>query len=235
MEMSFVEREDVMDVNERILISIVETLYPNKKIQEKPFPRISYKEAMEKYGTDRPDFRKDKNDPDLLAFGWVIDFPFFEKVKASDNKQTQGEWTFTHNPFSRPIPEHMEWLMKKENLDKITTSQYDVILNGYELGGGSIRNHQDEALQKVFEILGYEKESIEADFGHMLQAFKSGTPPHGGIAWGLDRLVMLLQNEQNIREVMAFPKTGEGKDLMMNAPSEISEKQLRELHIKVRG
>jgi len=235
MEMSFVEREDVMDVNERILISIVETLYPNKKIQEKPFPKISYKEAMEKYGTDRPDFRKDKNDPDLLAFGWVIDFPFFEKVKASDNKQTQGEWTFTHNPFSRPIPEHMEWLMKKENLDKITTSQYDVILNGYELGGGSIRNHQDEALQKVFEILGYEKESIEADFGHMLQAFKSGTPPHGGIAWGLDRLVMLLQNEQNIREVMAFPKTGEGKDLMMNAPSEISEKQLRELHIKVRG
>jgi aspartyl-tRNA synthetase len=102
------------------------------------------------------------------------------------------------------------------------------------LGGGSIRNHQDEALQKVFEILGYEKESIESDFGHMLQAFKSGTPPHGGIAWGLDRLVMLLQDEPNIREVMAFPKTGEGKDLMMNAPSEISEKQLRELHIKIR-
>ena len=234
MEMSFVEREDVMDVNERILISIVEALYPNKKIQEKPFPRISYKEAMEKYSTDRPDFRKDKNDPDLLAFGWVIDFPFFEKTKASDNKQTKGDWTFTHNPFSRPIPEHMEWLMKKENLGEIITSQYDVVLNGYELGGGSIRNHKDEALQKVFEIIGYEKESIESDFGHMLSAFKSGTPPHGGIAWGLDRLIMLLQNEPNIREVMAFPKTGEGKDLMMNAPAQISEKQLRELHIKIR-
>ena len=124
--------------------------------------------------------------------------------------------------------------MKKEKLGEIITSQYDVILNGYELGGGSIRNHQDEALQKVFEILGYEKESIESDFGHMLQAFKSGTPPHGGIAWGLDRLVMLLQNEPNIREVMAFPKTGEGKDLMMDAPSEITEKQLKELGLEIK-
>jgi len=234
MEMSFVEREDVMAINEKILISIVETLYPNKKIQEIPFPRISYKEAMEKYGIDRPDLRKDKNDPDLLAFCWVIDFPFFEKTNKSDNKQSKGDWTFTHNPFSRPIPEHMDWLMKKENLGEIITSQYDVVMNGYELGGGSIRNHQNEALQKVFEILGYEKESIESDFGHMLQAFKSGTPPHGGIAWGLDRIVMLLQNEPNIREVIPFAKTGEGKDPMMDSPTEITEVQLRELHIKVR-
>lgn len=234
MEMSFAEREDVMAVNETLLIKIVETLYPDKKIQEKPFPRISYKEAMEKYGSDRPDLRKDKNDPDLLAFCWVIDFPFFEKTNKSDNKQAQGEWTFTHNPFSRPMPEHMEHLMNKENVGDIITSQYDIILNGYEIGGGSIRNHQYEALQKVFEILGYEKESIENNFGHMLQAFKLGTPPHGGIAWGLDRLVMLLQNEPNIREVIAFPKTGEGKDFMMDSPSTISEKQLRELHIKIR-
>lgn len=234
MEMSFVQREDVMEINEKVLTAIVERLYPNKKIQEKPFPRISYKEAMEKYGTDRPDLRKNKNDPDLLAFCWVIDFPFFEKVSSSSNKQTQGEWTFTHNPFSRPIPEHMEWLMKKEKIGNIITSQYDVVLNGYEIGGGSIRNHEYEALQKVFEILGYNIKTIESDFGHMLQAFKLGTPPHGGIAWGLDRIVMLLQNEPNIREVIAFPKTGEGKDFMMNSPSEISEKQLRELHIKVR-
>lgn len=234
MEMSFVEREDVMAINEKILISIVEKLYPNKKIQEKPFPKISYKEAMEKYGNDRPDLRKDKNDPDLLAFCWVIDFPFFEKTGKSDNKQTQGEWTFTHNPFSRPIPEHMDWLLKNENIGDIITSQYDIILNGNEIGGGSIRNHQYEALQKVFEILGYGIESIEEDFGHMLSAFKLGTPPHGGIAWGLDRLVMLLQNEPNIRETIAFPKTGEGKDFMMNSPAPISEKQLRELHIKIR-
>jgi len=231
MEMSFVEREDVMEVNEKILTSIVENLYPNKKIQAKPFPRISYKEAMEKYKTDRPDLRTDKNDPNLLAFCWVIDFPFFEKTKSSDNKQTQGDWTFTHNPFSRPIPEHMDYLMKKENIGDIVTSQYDIVLNGYEIGGGSIRNHQYEALQKVFEILGYDISTIESDFGHMLSAFKLGTPPHGGIAWGLDRLVMLLQDEPNIREVIAFPKTGESKDLMMNSPSEISEKQLKELSL----
>lgn len=233
MEMSFVEREDVMQTNEKLLIGIIQKLYPTKKIQEIPFPRISYGEAMEKYKTDRPDIRKDKEDPNLLSFCWVVDFPFFEKTKISDNKQAQGEWTFTHNPFSRPIKEHMEHLMKKENVGEIITSQYDIVLNGYEIGGGSIRNHECEALQKVFEILGYEKESIEKDFGHMLQAFRLGTPPHGGIAWGLDRLVMLLQDEPNIREVIAFPKTGEGRDPMMISPSNISEKQLKELNIKV--
>jgi aspartyl-tRNA synthetase len=234
LEMSFVEREDVMQINENLLIEIIEKLYPDKKIQEKPFPRIPYKEALEKYATDRPDLRKDKEDPNLLAFCWIVDFPFFEKVSSSGNKQTQGEWTFTHNPFSRPIPEHMEHLMKGEEIGEITTSQYDVVLNGYEIGGGSIRNHQYEALQKVFEILGYEKDSIESDFGHMLRAFRLGTPPHGGIAWGLDRLTMLLQNEPNIREVIAFPKTGEGKDFMMNSPSLISEKQLKELGLEIK-
>jgi aspartyl-tRNA synthetase len=233
LEMSFVEREEVMAINEAMLIGIVQTLYPEKKIQEIPFPRITYKEAMEKYGNDRPDFRKDKEDKDLLAFGWVIDFPFFERTDKSDNPQAEGEWTFTHNPFSRPKNEHMENLLAKKDLANILTSQYDVILNGYEIGGGSIRNHEYEALQKVFEILGHKIEDIEKNFGHMLHAFKTGTPPHGGIAWGLDRLVMLLQNEANIREVMAFPKTGEGKDMMMDSPSEVSEKQLKELGIKL--
>jgi aspartyl-tRNA synthetase len=104
-------------------------------------------------------------------------------------------------------------------------------LNGFEIGGGSIRNHSYEALSKVFELLGHSIETIESDFGHMLQAFKIGTPPHGGIAWGFDRLMMLLLNENNIREVMAFPKTGEGRDPMMNAPAPISDKQVEELHI----
>jgi aspartyl-tRNA synthetase len=233
LEMSFVEREDVMQVNEKLLIEIVETLYPHKKIQEKPFPRITYKEAMEKYGTDRPDVRNDKEDKDLLAFCWVIDFPFFERTDKSDNAQTEGQWTFTHNPFSRPQQDHMSMLMEKKNIGDILTSQYDIVLNGSEIGGGSIRNHEYEALQKVFEILGHKAEDIEKNFGHMLHAFKTGTPPHGGIAWGLDRFVMLLQNEPNIREVIAFPKTGEGKDLMMNSPSVISDKQLKELGIKL--
>ncbi len=225
MELSFVAREDVMELNEKLLIDLITKLYPEKKIQQVPFPRLTYAEAMEKYKSDKPDLREDKNDPNLLAFCWVIDFPFFEKTDT-------GAWTFTHNPFSRPKPEHVEWLMNKENIGEILTTQYDVALNGFEIGGGSIRNHDPKALEKVFEIMGHSMEGIKANFGHMLSAFSLGTPPHGGIAWGLDRLVMLLQNEPNIREVIPFAKTGEGKDPMMDSPSEISDDQLLELNIK---
>ena len=231
MELSFVDREDVMNINEKLLIEVVQTFFPEKKIQQIPFPRISYKEAMEKYGNDRPDIREDKNDPNLLAFCWVVDFPFFEATEKSDNPDATGAWTYTHNPFSRPIPEHMDNLMQKKDIGSILTTQYDICLNGYEIGGGSIRNHTYDALMKVFEILGHDGDAIECDFGHMIHAFKTGTPPHGGIAWGFDRLMMLLLDEPNIREVMAFPKTGEGKDPMMQAPSEVSSKQLDELNI----
>lgn len=226
LEMSFVDREDVMEVNEKLLIELVKNLYPGKKIQEIPFPRLSYREAIEKYNSDRPDLRKDKNDPELLAFCWVIDFPFFEKDK-------EDKWTFTHNPFSAPIPEHADDLMDKKNINKILTTQYDVVVNGWEIGGGSIRNHKPEALEKVFEIIGFEKERIKENFGHMLKALSCGAPPHGGIAWGLDRLVSVLQNEPNIREVIAFPKTGDARDLMMESPSELDKKQLKELHLKI--
>ena len=227
MEMSFVEQEDVMRLNEELLIELVQTLFPEKKIQEIPFPRISYQDAMQTYGTDRPDMRHDKNDPDLLAFCWVVDFPFFEKTD-------QGTWTFTHNPFSAPKPEHMSWLMEKKNIPNILTTQYDIAMNGLEIGGGSIRNHQAEALQKVFEIMGYAEDRIRANFGHMLAALGSGAPPHGGIAWGLDRFVSLMQNEPNIREVIAFPKTGDGRDPMMQSPSQIEQKQLEELGIEIK-
>jgi aspartyl-tRNA synthetase len=225
IEMSFVEREDVIELNEKLLIDIVTKLYPEKKIQETPFPRLSYKEAMEKYGTDRLDLRMDKNDPNLLAFCWVIDFPFFEKTE-------DGGWTFTHNPFSAPKPEHMKDLMEKKNIGEILTTQYDVALNGFEIGGGSIRNHNPEALKAVFQIMGFEDERIQANFGHMLEALGFGAPPHGGIAWGLDRFVTIINNEPNIREVIAFPKTGDGRDLMMDSPSPATPKQLKELHIK---
>src|SRR3989344_8683425 len=147
LEMSFVNREDVMALNEKLLIDIMQNLYPNKKIQEVPFPRITYKEAMEKYGTDRPDIRTNKEDKEMLAFCWVIDFPFFERTDKSDNPQPEGEWTFTHNPFSRPKNEHMQNLMESKSIGEILTTQYDIILNGYEIGGGSIRNHEANALK----------------------------------------------------------------------------------------
>jgi aspartyl-tRNA synthetase len=225
MEMSFVTQEDVMAINEELLITIVKALYPTKKIQQIPFPRITYKEAMEKYGVDRPDIREDKNDPDLLAFCWVIDFPFFEK-------NDEGGWTFTHNPFSAPQPKYADDLKGQKNVADILAAQYDIVLNGFEIGGGSIRNHRPEDLKTVFEIMGFTPERIEKNFGHMLTALGSGTPPHGGIAWGMERLLALLQGETSIREVMAFPKTGDARDLMMESPSALEPKQLKELHIK---
>jgi aspartyl-tRNA synthetase len=226
LEMSFVSQEDVMDLTERLLILIVQNLFPNKKIQEMPFPRITYKDAMAQYKSDRPDMRKDKNDKDTLAFCWVVDFPFFEKTE-------EGGWTFTHNPFSAAKSEFDADLINQKNIGDILTTQYDIVLNGFEIGGGSLRNHRPEALEKVFEIMGYKKEVIQEKFGHMMEAFKYGAPPHGGIAWGLDRVLTLLLGEPNIREVIAFPKTGDGRDFMMQAPSEVDSKQLKELHIEI--
>jgi aspartyl-tRNA synthetase len=227
MEMSFTEQEEVMKVNEEMIVKMVQEVYPEKRIQEIPFPRISYAEAMEKYGNDRPDIRENKEDENLLAFCWVVDFPFFEKTD-------KGSWTFTHNPFSAPVPEDMNKLMEKSEIESITAAQYDIVLNGFEIGGGGIRNHNPEALKKTFEIMGYSEERIQNNFNHMLKALGSGTPPHGGLAFGFDRLVMILQNEPNIREVIAFAKTGEGRDLMMESPADISDEQLDELSIRVK-
>ncbi|MEY4731084.1 MAG: hypothetical protein RL681_30 [Candidatus Parcubacteria bacterium] len=239
MEMSFVEREDVMALNEALLIALVEKLYPEKTIQEKPFPRLTYKEAMERYKTDRPDMRTDKNDPNLLAFCWVIDFPFFERVEGPVHPEAAAEglpqWTFTHNPFSAPKPEYADDLLAGKNIPDILTTQYDIALNGFEIGGGSIRNHRPEALKAVFSIMGFTDERIEKNFGHMLQALSFGAPPHGGIAWGLDRLVAILQNEPNIREVIAFAKTGDGRDPMMGSPASVDKKQLDELGLAIKN
>jgi len=226
LEMSFVEQEDVISLIERLFITLVKNLYPNKKIQKIPFPRLSYKEAMEKYNSDKPDIRKDKLNPNLLAFCWVVDFPFFKK---DDN----GGWTFTHNPFSAAKLEFGKDLLSKKNIGDILAAQYDIVLNGSEIGGGSIRNHKPKAIEAVFEIMGYKKEEIKEKFGHMIEAFIYGVPPHGGIASGIDRIISILHQEPNIREVVAFPKTGDGRDLMMGAPAEVEKKQLKELNIKV--
>ncbi len=232
LEMSFPSEEEIRELMETLLIKIVTDLYPEKRIQAIPFPQIIDKEDIDKYGIDRPDIRENKEDPNLLAFCWVVDFPMFEKT-GDTNADGSTKWTFTHNPFSGCKKEWEDSVLKKENLAEIIASQYDIVLNGFEIGGGSIRNHKPELLKKVFEILGYKDEEIEEKFGHMLKAFSLGTPPHGGIAWGMDRLLMLLQNEASIREVIAFPKTGEGKDFMMEAPSKASPEQLLELGISV--
>ena len=223
LEMSFVEQKDVMELITEMLKNLVQSIYPEKKINKVSFAPMTYEIAMKKYGTDRPDLRENKNDLRELAFCWVVDFPFFEKI---DN----GKWTFTHNPFSSPKSEYIDDLLNKKNIGEILTTQYDIVLNGWEIGGGSIRSHKSEWLRAILNIIGYKN---SREFEHIFEALDSGAPPHGGIALGLDRLIMILENEPNIREVIAFPKTGDGRDLMMDAPAEVEEKQLKELHVKV--
>lgn len=225
IEMSFVTEEDILNLVEEMIIAMIKSICPEKKITQIPFPRIPYDEAMTKFGSDKPDLRKDKNDPNELAFCFIVDFPLFE---WSD---TENTLVSKHNPFTMPKEKDIPLLDSAP--EKVYAQQYDFICNGFELAGGAIRIHEADLQRKIFKILGLNDEQIEEKFGHMLTAFDFGAPPHGGIAPGIDRLVMILTNEPNIREVIAFPKTGDGRDLMMGAPSEIDPKQMKELGIKI--
>jgi aspartyl-tRNA synthetase len=358
LEMSFVDEDDVLNLLEELFTSMVQTIKPEKQML-KPFPRFSYAEAMERYGTDKPDLRfgmeiRDLSDivaesgfavfnsaiadggrvkgicapkcadytrrqleelnkraqelgagglvtislgssagsleeltldmvrsaaakfltldqikemagcleasmgdlllvvagdnnlvntvlgelrremgyrlglaePDLLSFAFIVDFPLLELDKKT------GRWTSTHHPFTAPKDEDVPLLDTAP--ERVRSKAYDITCNGSELSSGSIRIHTSELQKRILRLLGYSDDAIEERFGHLLEAFDNGAPPHGGIAPGIDRIVMLLADEENIREVVAFPKNQSAADLTFNAPSPVTEEQLAELHIRLR-
>jgi aspartyl-tRNA synthetase len=349
LEMSFVERDDVMNLIEEMMTELVAEVVPHKRLQASPWPRLTYDEVMARFGKDNPDIRfgmelhdisdlvessgfrifesvvaeggsvrgikasglggysrsqideltgfvgdhgakglayialtsegeqrssfakylpeetveailerfeaeegdlllfvagkneivfeslgllremladrLDLRDPDVLGFCWVVDFPF-----ATWNEETRS-WDPSHHLFTSPKPEDIPLL--ESDPGKARGEQYDMVLNGYEVGGGSIRIHDRELQTKVFDLIGLEPEVAQQRFGHMLEAFEYGTPPHGGIAPGIDRICMILADEPNIREVIAFPKNQNASDVMADAPSPADPDQLDELHIKL--
>ena len=165
-------------------------------------------------------------DSNRLDFLWVTDFPLLQ-WSAEENK-----WNAMHHPFTRPKAEDLP-LLEAKKFSEVRAEAYDVVLNGVEIGGGSIRIHEPELQEKMFGVLGVSAQDQQLLFGHLLRALRLGAPPHGGIAPGLDRLVMLICGEQSIRDVIAFPKNNRGMDLMSQSPAEVDPKQLRELGIKL--
>lgn len=348
LEMSFVERDDVLDMVEGLFTALIPAVAPHKRLLASPWPKLTYTEAMERYGTDKPDLRfgmelvdvsdllqssefmifksaldaggvikcivapgcaaytrrevdelaeiakglggkglatlaetaegpkgtavkflqpeerqailsrsgakegdlilfaagqkpivhkvlaalrlhfRDRlnlADKDLMAFAWVVDFPMFEW------KEDEQKWDAAHHPFTMPRLEHLDRF--DTDPGSILSDAYDMVCNGYEMASGSIRIHRRDIQSKVFSLLGIGEEEAQRKFGHMLEAFEYGAPPHGGMAPGIDRLVMLLADEPNIREVIPFPKNQAARDVMADAPSPADPQQLKELHIKV--
>ncbi|MGB0387875.1 MAG: aspartate--tRNA ligase [Ardenticatenaceae bacterium] len=354
LEMSFVDMEDVLALNEQLVIDLVSTLLPEKRFLQVPFPRLSYDEAMDRYGSDKPDLRfglplvdvgeivqnstfrvfqmalagekgvvkvlrapglgtysrkqigdleaiaknlgakgmawvkvkdaasatlsggikkflskeeaeaiiaateaesgdlllfgadkwnvvvqvlgrlrlevanrLDLRDPDVFAYAWVIGFPLVEW------NEDEERWDAMHHPFTSPMEEDLDKM--ESDPGNVTARAYDLVANGWELAGGSIRIHRRDVQRRMFELLNIDEAHQQSQFGHMLAAFEYGAPPHGGIAWGLDRTVMMYAGEPNIREVIAFPKTAAGTDVMTAAPSDVDTHQLNDLHIGLAG
>lgn len=232
LEMSFVSQNDILELAEDLFTKLIKDLFPHKHITQSPWPRISHKEAQEKYGSDKPDLRKNKNDADELAFAWIIDFPLFVEQTKEDFYYGSGKAVFapSHHMFTAPHPDDFKLL--DSNPMKVRGLQHDMVLNGFEVGGGSIRIHQPEIQAKVFDLIGFTAEQ-KKQFEHMLTAFTYGVPPHGGIAPGIDRFLYVALGEPSIREIMAFPTSASGQTSVMVAPSSASEEQLIELGIRV--
>jgi aspartyl-tRNA synthetase len=347
--MSFIHEEDIMNIAEELVVELSKDMIPNKKIQTTPFRRLTWHEAMDQYGSDKPDLRfemplvtvseevencefkvftgtlqnggivksllvkgganftrKDTDqmeevakvhkakglayikfteegpqstitkffkeeeiakikekmgaetgdiifftadkfevacqalgqvrlacaqkmglvDENTLSYLWVTHFPLFEW------NQEEQHISAVHHPFTRPLDEDIELL--KESPEKVRSQAYDLVLNGSEIAGGSMRIHERDLQSTIFDILGISKKDAELRFGHLLHAFEFGAPPHGGLAFGLDRLIMIFQNEPNIREIIAFPKDQKARDLMLGAPSELPANQIAEMHMEVR-
>ena len=220
LEMSFVDEEDIFAVIEQVMRRVfTEELNIPLTI---PFPRLTYQEAQAKYRSDKPNLRTESHP---WAFCWITEFPLFHWDAEAKR------WDAEHHPFTAPHPDDMGRLSQEPG--KVRSRAYDLVLNGTELGSGSIRIHQEAMQREIFKVLGLSEEAVRERFGFLLQAFSYGAPPHGGFALGLDRLVALAAHAPSIREVIAFPKTQKAVDPVTDAPSPVTEAQLKELGIVV--
>lgn len=221
LEMSFAQEEDIFSLIEGLMQKLfIEIKGVDLKV---PFGRLTYREAQDKYSTDKPDLRKELSSE--FAFTWVNDFPLF-KYNAEEKR-----WESEHHPFTSPAPEDIDILEKTPA--KVKARSYDLVLNGMEIGSGSIRIHHQQLQERIFQIIGIDKEEAHKRFGFLLEAFQFGAPPHGGFAFGIDRLLTVLAGELSIREVIAFPKTSAAVCLLTGAPSEVDERQLKELSLLI--
>jgi len=219
--MSFVSEEDIFLIIEELMSKIFKEI---KGVELKtPFMRLTYKDAQEKYKSDKPDLRKELNTE--FAFTWITDFPMF-KCNKDENR-----WESEHHPFTAPAEESLPLL--ESDPASCKSRSYDLVLNGVELGSGSIRIHNQELQNKIFKIIGINEGEAQKRFGFLLNAFQYGAPPHGGFAFGIDRLLAILAGESSIREVITFPKTSAGICPLTEAPSDVDEKQLKEINLSI--
>ncbi len=220
MEMSFVTQEDIFSICENLFKIIFKDVL-NIDLKT-PFKRLTHAEAMQNYKSDKPDLR---TDTEKFAFVWIVDFPLFKYNE--EEKRLESE----HHPFTSPMPQDLDKLDSKPL--EVRSSSYDLVLNGNEIGSGSIRIHDRNLQEKIFKIIGISEEESKKRFGFLLESFKYGAPVHGGIAFGIDRLLTIFLDQPSIREVIAFPKTQKAVCPMTDAPSDVDKKQLKELKIKV--